>query len=69
MKQRLKLAQAFFSDTKVLLLDEPTSNLDKRGISLYLQLIKQYSNNRLVIICSNDETEYSFCNEKLEITK
>ncbi len=69
MKQRLKLAQAFFSDTKILLLDEPTSNLDKQGISLYLQLIKKYSNNRLVIICSNDETEYSFCNEKLEITK
>ncbi len=69
MKQRLKLAQAFFSDTKILLLDEPTSNLDKQGINLYLQLIKQYSNDRLVIICSNDETEYSFCNEKLEITK
>ncbi len=69
MKQRLKLAQAFFSDTKILLLDEPTSNLDKQGISLYLQLIKQYSNDRLVIICSNDETEYSFCNQKLEITK
>ncbi|MFY7963886.1 MAG: ABC transporter ATP-binding protein [Chitinophagaceae bacterium] len=69
MKQRLKLAQAFFSNTKVLLLDEPTSNLDKQGINLYLQLIKQYSNDRLVIICSNDENEYSFCNQKLEIGK
>ncbi|HMU71519.1 MAG TPA: ATP-binding cassette domain-containing protein, partial [Ferruginibacter sp.] len=28
MKQRLKLAQAFFSDTPVLMLDEPTTNLD-----------------------------------------
>jgi ABC-type multidrug transport system ATPase subunit len=67
MKQRLKLAQAFFSDTKILLLDEPTSNLDKQGISLYFQLIKQYSNDRLVIICSNDETEYSFCSSKIVI--
>ena len=32
MKQRLKLAQAFFSDTPVLLLDEPTTNLDGRGL-------------------------------------
>lgn len=69
MKQRLKLAQAFFSDTKVLLLDEPTSNLDKQGISLYLQLVKKYANDRLVIICSNDENEYSFCTQKLEIGK
>ena len=32
MKQRVKLAQAFFSDTPVLLLDEPTTNLDALGI-------------------------------------
>lgn len=69
MKQRLKLAQAFFSDTSVLLLDEPCSNLDKQGIDLYHQLIKNYSNNRLVIICSNDEQEYSFCSEILDLNK
>ncbi len=69
MKQRLKLAQAFFSNTKILLLDEPTSNLDKQGIELYLQLIKRYTNDRLVVICSNDEAEYSFCNQKLNITQ
>lgn len=67
MKQRLKLAQAFFSKSSILLLDEPTSNLDKQGISLYHQLIKSYTQNRLVIICSNDENEYSFCNHILNI--
>ncbi len=67
MKQRLKLAQAFFSNTSILLLDEPTSNLDKQGISLYHQLINNYTKNRLVIICSNDETEYSFCKYTLNI--
>jgi ABC-type multidrug transport system ATPase subunit len=39
MKQRLKLAQAFFSDTSTLLLDEPTTNLDEAGIRLYKSLI------------------------------
>jgi ABC-type multidrug transport system ATPase subunit len=67
MKQRLKLAQAFFSDSTILLLDEPTTNLDKQGVKLYLDLIKQYTDNRLVIICSNDENEYSFCQHKLEM--
>ena len=69
MKQRLKLAQAFFTSNSILLLDEPCSNLDKQGIQLYHQLISAYSNHRMIIICSNDEVEYSFCNHKLELTK
>ncbi len=67
MKQRLKMAQAFFSNTSVLLLDEPTTNLDADGIALYKQLIGDYTNNRLVIVSSNDEQEYDFCEEVVSI--
>lgn len=67
MKQRLKLAQAFFSQSSILLLDEPCSNLDKDGINLYHTLIKEFTNNRLIIICSNDEMEYSFCKCKIDL--
>ncbi len=67
MKQRVKLALAFCSDTKVLLLDEPTSNLDQQGIEWYLSLIKQFSTDRLVIVCSNQEHEYAFCNDILSV--
>ncbi|MBL4677380.1 MAG: ABC transporter ATP-binding protein [Mucilaginibacter sp.] len=67
MKQRLKLALAFCSDTPTLMLDEPTSNLDNQGIDWYLSLIEQYSAGRLTIICSNQEHEYSFCNHTLSI--
>ncbi|GAC1485572.1 MAG: hypothetical protein NVS1B13_12320 [Flavisolibacter sp.] len=62
MKQKVKLAQAIFSNTSILLLDEPCTNLDAKGIEWYHQLMDTYSENRLVIICSNDEVEYSFCN-------
>ncbi len=68
MKQRVKLAQAIFSDTAVVLLDEPCSNLDVTGIELYHSLIKKYCQNRIVIVCSNDEVEYNFCNEVISIT-
>jgi ABC-type multidrug transport system ATPase subunit len=61
MKQRIKLAQAFFSDTPVILLDEPTTNLDASGIVLYHELIRDYCANRLVVVSSNDPLEYSFC--------
>lgn len=67
MKQRVKLAQAIFSNTGVVLLDEPCSNLDLKGIALYHSLINQYCKERLVIVCSNDEVEYKFCNEVISI--
>jgi ABC-type multidrug transport system ATPase subunit len=68
MKQRLKLALAFCADTPMLMLDEPTSNLDTQGVEWYLNLVKQFAKDRLTIICSNQEHEYNFCDERLSIT-
>lgn len=69
MKQRLKLAQAFFSNTPVLLLDEPTTNLDADGIALYHTLISNYTKDKLVIVSSNVKQEYDFCEEVIDIGK
>ena len=68
MKQRLKLALAFCSDTPMLMLDEPTSNLDTQGVGWYLSLVERFAANRLAIICSNQEHEYGFCNHQLNIS-
>ncbi len=67
MKQRLKLALAFCADTPILMLDEPTSNLDSQGVDWYLSLVEQFAKDRLTIICSNQEHEYSFCQHMLSI--
>jgi ABC-type multidrug transport system ATPase subunit len=67
MKQRVKLAQAIFSDASIVLLDEPCSNLDLAGIELYHSLIDKYCKERVVIVCSNDEVEYSFARERISI--
>jgi ABC-type multidrug transport system ATPase subunit len=68
MKQRVRLALAILSDTPLLLLDEPTSNLDKNAIHWYQQLIQSYSANRLIIVASNQlEYEYPFCNVMLNV--
>lgn len=68
MKQRVRLALAILSDTPLLLLDEPASNLDKNAINWYQKLIEQYSKNRLIIVASNQqEQEYSFCNKQLSV--
>jgi len=68
MKQRLKLAQAFFSDVPILFLDEPTTNLDEDGIALYHRLINNYTKDKLVIVSSNDKQEYDFCDEIIAIS-
>ena len=67
MKQRVKLALAFCSDTGILLLDEPASNLDQQGLEWYLSLVGQFSSDRLLIICSNQEQEYSFCRHQINV--
>jgi len=69
MKQRLRLAQAIFSNTAVLLLDEPCTNLDENGIELYHTLINNYCKGRLVIVSSNDEVEYRFCEQRIDIQR
>jgi ABC-type multidrug transport system ATPase subunit len=67
MKQRVKLALAVCSDTPILLLDEPTANLDKQGVAWYLELVDRFAANRLLIVCSNQEHEYQFCDEFIQV--
>lgn len=67
MKQRLKLGLAIFSNVPLVLLDEPTSNLDKKGITWYADLIQKFQYDRILIICSNEPREYEFCLHKLAL--
>lgn len=68
MKQRVKLAQAIFSDVPLLLLDEPCTNLDAPGYQLYHQLIREYCSQKTIIVSSNDQQEMAFCNERIQMT-
>ena len=67
MKQRTKLALACCTNSPILLLDEPTSNLDAQGVDWYLALIEKFGANKTIIIGSNQAHEYSFCKERLMI--
>jgi ABC-type multidrug transport system ATPase subunit len=67
MRQRVRLAQAIFSDTPLVLLDEPCTNLDLDGIALYRQLVEDHCNGRMVIVSSNDKQEYDFCGKVINI--
>lgn len=67
MKQRLKLGLAFYSDTNILFLDEPCSNLDARGIQWYQQEVRKVIAERVVVVCSNQPHEYDFVRHSINI--
>jgi ABC-type multidrug transport system ATPase subunit len=68
VKQRIKLLITMLSDVKIVLLDEPTTNLDAEGIKWFHKLVEDNSKNRIVIICSNyKEEETCLCNNQLNI--
>ena len=68
MKQRLKLGLAICSESDLLLLDEPTSNLDQQGIQWYRNLVDQFAHNRLLIIASNADVDFDFCSQRIVVT-
>lgn len=68
MKQRLKLGLGFLSEAEILLLDEPCSNLDSAGKDLYVRLLDDFGNERMIAIASNEETtELKDCNQRIDL--
>ncbi|WOF16265.1 ABC transporter ATP-binding protein [Methanoplanus sp. FWC-SCC4] len=54
MNQRLGLAQALLNDPKVVILDEPTANLDPEGVFQFREIIRQLSEEgKTILICSH----------------
>ncbi len=68
MKQRLKLALAIITKSDALFLDEPSSNLDRKGIDWYKDLVVKFKQDRIVVVCSNNiPDEFFFCNKQINI--
>ncbi|MDR6735804.1 ABC-type multidrug transport system ATPase subunit [Sphingobacterium sp. 2149] len=68
MRQRVKLVLACCSASSLVMLDEPTSNLDSSGEEWYLTLIDRTKlKSRILVVCSNQKKEYEFCDEHISI--
>ena len=55
-KQRIGIARAFLHDSSMLLLDEPTSNLDSLNEGIILKSLKEESKGRTVVLVSHRES-------------
>lgn len=69
MKQRLKFIFALLHQPPLIILDEPTSNLDNPGKEKVYELIKKEAENNLVIIASNEDSDIALCGQVIELEK
>jgi ABC-type multidrug transport system, ATPase component len=67
MKQRLKYAFALLHNPIVLILDEPTSNLDEEGIEFVQRMVKQQKEEGVLIVATNDKEEAGWCAQEIHV--
>ncbi len=65
MKQRLKFIFALMHSPNVIILDEPTSNLDEEGKKSVYKIIGEEAENKIVVIASNEERDLLLCGDKI----
>lgn len=61
--QRISIARALYFDTNLLILDEPSSSLDKINKESIIELIKSLKQNRIIILVSHDIEDLKICDE------
>lgn len=62
-KQRLGLARVFLRKPKLLLLDEPTSNIDALNESIILNSLKKHQDDMTIILISHKESSLKIANK------
>jgi heme exporter protein A len=69
MKQRLKYAFALLNNPALLILDEPTSNLDTEGIEIVQHIVLQQKKENILIIATNNDEEAQWCTQQIQVGK
>lgn len=67
LQNKVKLALALCTQAPVLLLDEPCTNFDAAHIDWYHEMIGRNCADQLIIIASNQQHEYSFCENRIDL--
>ena len=67
MKQRLKFIFALMHSPQLIILDEPTSNLDAEGKNSVYKIIEEESKSGIVIIASNEKTDLALCTKEIKL--
>lgn len=68
-KQLAKIARAFVPDVKYTILDEPDTFLSRKNREKLINLIKYFSNKRVIIIVSHSTKDFEFVENIIDIEK
>ena len=68
MRQRLKYIFALLGDPKILILDEPTSNLDSDGIDRVYTIMNEQKEKNILLIATNDQSDLKYGDFQVEVT-
>ncbi len=67
MKQRIKFISSLLHKPKILILDEPTSNLDNAGKETVYKIIEKEKEEALVLVASNEENDLALCGDVIKL--
>lgn len=67
MLQRFKTALCLYSDSPILLLDEPLSNMDSNGEKWYQNCINEIKENKIILFAGNQKNEIELATNLIEI--
>lgn len=67
MRQRLKYAFALVHKPDILVLDEPTSNLDSDGIEMVKRTALDQKKDSILIVATNDAEEVTWCGKSISL--
>ena len=69
MKQRLKYAAALLHHPEILVLDEPSANLDEEGIGVVRSIMRAQCENGMLIIATNDKEDLEFTSSCIDLDR
>ena len=69
MKQRMKFIFALMHNPDLLILDEPTSNLDEEGKNSVYNIVREEGKKNIVIIASNEKTDLNLCGDVIHLVE
>ncbi len=65
MKQRLKFIFALMHSPQLIILDEPTSNLDDEGKNSVYEIIREEGKKNIVLVASNEKNDLELCEKTI----
>lgn len=67
--QRIAISRTLYQNNDIIIMDEPTTNLDAESVGIFLSIITELKKNRIVIIASHDEQLIQVSDAVVNITE